>query len=415
MNLYLFNATDSAATYGIGTYLKELTHALDGSGIKIHVVHLHAVRDEFEIVKECNIEYWYVPEVFNQNTFSGSMKKFEDYCRNVIYLLRLQIQDTKGLIFHINYNHYHFFAKELKSVFDCRTVATVHFMRWAFELHGNISKFQTIRDKPESQRSEFENFVLRTYRNESQLYKEVDRVIALTADMKNFLCDGYQIDPDKIAIVPNGIADMCYENDPDRDLLRKKWHIPESESVILFAGRLHPMKGLVFLIRAFRKVLERIPDCRLLIAGSGGYEPYFQEAKEIITRVTFTGLLDKKLLGELYQIADIGVMPSLYEPFGLVAVEMMMHGLPVIASTSSGLNEVIDETSGIKVPIMVSHDKVEIDTDILAEKIIYLLEHPAEAREIGRNGRKRYLKEYSSEVFRRNMLNFYETLYTYDT
>jgi len=74
MNLYHFNATDSAATYGIGTYLKELTHALEAPGINIHIVHLHSIRHEFEIVKTDQVDHWYIPEVFNQNTFSGSIQ-----------------------------------------------------------------------------------------------------------------------------------------------------------------------------------------------------------------------------------------------------------------------------------------------------------------------------------------------------
>ena len=113
MNLFLFSANDSAATYGIGSYLRELTQALEGDGINIHIVHLHSTRAEFEIVSSTSIsnwadrqnamtskvEHWYVPEVFNHNTFSGDVQKLEDYSRNVAYLLRLYIKDTKGLIF----------------------------------------------------------------------------------------------------------------------------------------------------------------------------------------------------------------------------------------------------------------------------------------------------------------------------
>ena len=89
MNLYLFNAHDSAATYGIGTYLKELTGALAGAGMNIHVVHLHSRRPEFEITKTDHTEHWYIPEVRSGNTFSGSVQKLEDYYQNVIFLLRL--------------------------------------------------------------------------------------------------------------------------------------------------------------------------------------------------------------------------------------------------------------------------------------------------------------------------------------
>ena len=414
MNLYLFNANDNAARYGIGSYLNELVGALDGCDIHIHVVQLHSAHHEFEIVKENNVEYWHVPEVRNQNTFYGSMQKLEDYCRNVIYLLRLYIKDTKDLVFHINYNHYQFFVKELKTAFNCKTVATVHFMRWAFELNGNLSILQELKNKPEQKRSTFEKLVWMSYENERLLYTEVDMVIALSKDMKHTLCYEYQIHADKITIVPNGLDDMRTEKD-DNELLREKWFLPEKEKIILFVGRLHPMKGLLFLIRAFRKVLANIPNCRLLIAGSGNYDTYIQEAKWISAKITFMGFLKKQELCELYQIVDVGVMPSLYEPFGLVALEMMMYELPIVATATSGLNEVIDDESVLKIPILMNPESVKIDTDLLADKIVYLLENPQEAKLLGKNARKRYKALYSREVFRRNMLDFYHSLFTYVT
>jgi len=406
MNLYLFNDNDSAAVYGIGTYIKELTHALEGSGIHVHIVHLHSTRPEFEIVKTDQVEEWHIPEVRNHNTFSGSVQLIEDYCRNVIYLFRLYVKDTKDLVFHFNFNSYQSLAKGLKSVFDCKTVTTVHFSRWSLELHGNLSLLHTLKKKPENQRSVYEQWLLSTDEYESLLYKEVDKVIVLSQNMKNHLCNEYQIDSDKITVIPNGLSDTIPVLGNDREGLRRKWRVSEGESLLLFSGRLHTVKGLLFLIRAFRKVLETIPDCRLIIAGSGSYEIYLHEAKDICTKITFTGLLTKNELSELYQIADAGVIPSLYETFGYVAVEMMMHGLPIVAAATSGLNEVVDDTCGLKAPVTELSGNTEIDTTVLAEKMLYLLKHPAQAEEMGQNGRKRYLKEYSLDVFRNNILDF---------
>ena len=73
--------------------------------------------------------------------------------------------------------------------------------------------------------------------------------------------------------------------------------------------------------------------------------------------------MEKKELYEIYQMADVGVVPSLYEPFGYVAVEMMMHRLPIVVT--SCLNEVVDDTCGLKIPIIEYSDKVEIDTDLI--------------------------------------------------
>ena len=135
-----------------------------------------------------------------------------------------------------------------------------------------------------------------------------------------------------------------------------------------------------------------------------------REGKTTATQIVLTGFLDKDALYELYRLADVGVVPSLFEPFGYVPVEMMMHGLPVVATATSGLNEVVDETCGRKVPLTVTADRVTIDTDRLAEAIVGLLRDPAEARRLGRGGRERYERLYTSEVFGQNMRRFYQEI-----
>jgi len=412
MNLYLFNLHGSAATYGIGTYLSELTQALAGTDVKIHIVHLHSTQPEFEIVSTDQVENWFVPEAIIANTIAGDGWKLENYYRNVIYLLRLYIKETDGLVFHFNYNQFWYLSKGLKAAFDCQTVCTVHFLKWSLLLQGNLSNFQMLKAKPEDLLTEYEQLLIDTDEYEGMLYQEVDRVIALTLDMKNYLQKEHKLNPAKIKVIPNGLKDMKPTTETDRERLRKNLQISENEFVILFVGRLNPVKGLFFLIESFHKVLEKTPDCRLLIAGGGRIELFMQVTQSVKTKVTFTGLLSKKDLSELYQIADVGVIPSLYETFSFVAIEMMKHGLPMIATATSGLNEVVDDSCSLKIPVTFTTVGAEIDTDELSEKILYLLKNPAEAKEMGRNGRKRFLQNYSSEVFRQNMLNFYHSLAT---
>ena len=413
MNLYLFNANDSAATYGIGSYLRELTRALEGADINIRIVHLHAARPEFEIVKTGRVENWYVPEVRHRNTFSGSVQKLEDYYHNVVYLLRLHIKDTKDLIFHFNYNQSYFLAEKLKTVFECKTVATVHFIKWMLELQGNLSRWQRLKSKPENQRSPFEQLLYTTDEYEGLLYKEVDRVIALSQYTRVLLCSEYQLKPDKVTVIRNGLEDISSDMETDKNVLRRKRHISDKEKVILFVGRLHAAKGLFFLIDAFHKVLETIPDCRLLVVGNGNFESCLKETKNSCAKITFTGLLEKEALHELYLLSDIGVLPSLTEQCSYVVMEMMRHGLPVIGTT--GLKEMItDGETGLQIPVTEYDDHSEIDTALLAEKMRYLLQHPAEAKQMGQNGRECYLSEYSMDVFRWNMPEFYRSLFTSD-
>ena len=411
MQLYLFDDNNIASVFGIGTYIRELVATLESSGIHIHIVHLHSNRPRFEIEKTDQVENWYIPKVYNDGISFNSVQNIEDYCRNVLYLLRLHIpEDTENLIFHFNYNQYQWLAKELKTAFNCTTVTTVHFVKWMLELQGNLSMFHAIKAKPENQLNSLEQSLLKTDEYESMLYREVDKVIALSRDMKNHLCNEYQIIADKIIVIPNGLSKIDNVETDNYLSLRKKWHINDKELLILFVGRLHPVKGLAFLIRAFREVLKTMPNCRLIIAGNGNYDLYLKECKDICTKITFAGFLEKHELHELYHIADLGITPSLYEPFGYVALEMMMHSLPIVTTTTSGLNEVVNDTCGLKIPLIVHSDRVDIDVDLLAEKIRYLLQCPVEAHRLGKNGRKRLMKYYSPEIFRQNMMDLYKSL-----
>ena len=89
---------------------------------------------------------------------------------------------------------------------------------------------------------------------------------------------------------------------------------------------------------------------------------------------------------------------------------MLIHALPLVVTATSGLNEVVDHTCGLKISLTELPDNTEIDTVLLAQKILYLLLHPTEAKEMGENGRKRYLANYSAEIFRRNMIHLYSSL-----
>ena len=108
---------------------------------------------------------------------------------------------------------------------------------------------------------------------------------------------------------------------------------------------------------AFRNVLNSCPQSRLVITGNGDFSKYIKESQDIRTKIIYTGMLEKAQLYEWYCFADVGVIPSLFESFGYVAVEMMMHGLSIAATATSGLNEVVDDTCGLKVPVNEHPDK----------------------------------------------------------
>ncbi|GHU64842.1 hypothetical protein FACS1894123_10170 [Bacteroidia bacterium] len=117
----------------------------------------------------------------------------------------------------------------------------------------------------------------------------------------------------KTILINNALKDVYVPlSEKQKAVLRKKNYIEENTKIIVFAGRLDDVKGLAFLIRAFKKVLNGYPDIRLFIAGEGNFNAWMKEADGCYSKISFTGRLDKKNLFELYGIADIGVVCSVY-------------------------------------------------------------------------------------------------------
>ena len=124
--------------------------------------------------------------------------------------------------------------------------------------------------------------------------------------------------------------------------------------MVFFIGRLVPEKGVQVLLEAFSRLIPEIQDLKLMVGGIGPYEGALRtKAGELglAGRVVFLGYLDEKRRNEYFKMADVAVFPSLYEPFGIVALEAMATQIPVLVSDTGGLSEVIAHgIDGYKVP-----------------------------------------------------------------
>ena len=410
MNLYIFNETRRGAIYGVGTYIRELTCALKGSDLTICVVNLASNKPQIQAEEIDGIKHWYFPTAISEQQTTDNQKQWELYHRNVIYLLQLHIKDKKGLIFHLNYNQKGQLAEELKKVFDCRIITTIHYFDWCFKLLGNISHFRKIlASEVNTKLNDVTEAVEESYKREKSLFEISDHIICLSKNTLQVLHDDYNINSDKITVIYNGLCDI--NQSLTKQKLRHKYHIPNIP-VILFVGRIDDTKGLTYVLQAFKIALNALPNCHIIIVGDGNFNIYMKECEDIWIHTTWTGLISKEKLYDLYSIADIGVMPSFHEQCSYVAIEMMVHGLPIIGSTSTGLKEmIVNGETGLHIPVIEHDDRAEIDSSLLAEKMLYLLHNHEERKRMGMNARKRYEELYSSEIFRKNMLHLYKSLY----
>jgi glycogen synthase len=171
------------------------------------------------------------------------------------------------------------------------------------------------------------------------------RVIACSHYMREQVADIFGVEEGRITVIPNGIdPDDLPNGDPETlARLRADFAAPE-EKLVLLIGRLVYEKGFQLALEAMPRLLEAVPNTRFLVAGSGTHEEELhRQARELglMEHGTFLGWIGDDVLHSLYRIADLTVVPSIYEPFGLVALEAMASGCPCIVADTGGLREVV--------------------------------------------------------------------------
>ncbi len=215
------------------------------------------------------------------------------------------------------------------------------------------------------------------YQIEKQGMAEADMVVAVSDWTKSILIDKYDVPADKIAVVHNGVLPV-----KDGSVVARLTALRQAgNQIVLSVGRITLQKGVDYFVQAAKIVLEHCPKTYFVIAGSGDMERKVIEMTArlgISDRVIFTGFLRGEELAAIYQAADLFVMPSVSEPFGIAPLEALMHGAPVLISKQSGVAEVLRHC--LKVDFW--------DVDEMANKIIAVLRNPSLKDALRTNGKK---------------------------
>ncbi len=224
------------------------------------------------------------------------------------------------------------------------------------------------------------------YDIEKRGFTEADKVISVSDFTKSILVDKYDIDKNKIEVVHNGV-----EETPRGDLIPALRPLKDlGYKIVLCLGRVTLQKGVDYFIRAAKKVCEYNSKVLFVVVGSGDMDEQMMNlAAElgIVEKIIFTGFLRGDERIKMFQAADVFVMPSVSEPFGIAPLEAIVHGTPVIVSKQSGVSEVLDHA--LKVDFW--------DVDEMANKILSVLAHGALESDL--------LKESSKELVNINWDN----------
>jgi glycogen synthase len=178
---------------------------------------------------------------------------------------------------------------------------------------------------------------------ERAMAQRAEQAIVCSYYMRGHVADIFDIDERRIAVIPNGIDPRDLQPVGDLDALRREFAEP-TDQLVLLVGRLVYEKGFQLALDALPGVIERVGAVRFLVAGSGTHEAELRAQAQrlgLSEHGVFLGWIGDDALHSLYRIADLCVVPSIYEPFGLVALEAMASGCPCIVADTGGLREVV--------------------------------------------------------------------------
>lgn len=319
---------------GLGRHVYHLATSLASQGVKVHVVTKdHPGAPEYEESEGVHIYRVvnYPPDITQEDWVPWTLQFNVALLEKAVAL----INDVGSF----NVIHAHDWlvahaAASIKHAYRIPMVATVHateYGRHQGHLPGPMNKL--------------------IHQIEWWLTFESVRTICCSQYMMEQITDIFWLPEDKVDVIPNGIDYGSFKSDVSIDLYRKRY-VPAGDKLVFFVGRLVYEKGVQTVIEAMPLIMNKVPNVTFVVAGSG---PHLNELKSLVSaygldsKVKFTGHIDTDALCAFYKSADLTVVPSLYEPFGMVVLESMAMGTPTIVADTGGLSEiVVHEETGLK-------------------------------------------------------------------
>jgi glycogen synthase len=273
----------------------------------------------------------------------------------------------------------------MKMGFGLPLIATIHATE-AGRMHGIHSDLQRY-----------------IHQMEWRLTFESWEVIVNSKHMHSELQHLFEVPSNKISIVPNGTDPSAFEFDFDPGAYRRTFASP-SERIVLYVGRLVTEKGVQVLLDAIPKVCASSPGTRFLIVGTGYHLDELKRQANflgIVNQVQFLGYVNDEELRKLYRISDAVCIPSLYEPFGIVALEGMAANVPVVVSDTGGLRDFVEH-------MVTGITTYTGDSNSLAWGLLEVLRDPELAQRLREEGYKRVHEIYNWKTIARKTSEIYE-------
>lgn len=370
---------------GISRVVHNLAQKLGEQGNEVHIVTCWEIGTlEEEIDNGVYVHRVHTCEI-NENSFINWVLQFNF---SLLEKSTKLINQSGGFdVIHAHDWLTAFAAKTLKNIYSIPLVSTIHATESGRNhgLHNNTQRYI----------SSVEWWL--TY--ESWI------IIVNSRFMKDEVRNVFQLPEDKIRIIPNGVNLDKFKN-YYRDYQFRRNFASNKEKIIFFVGRLVNEKGAHILINAAPKIIHYYNDVKFIIAGKGPQLDYLRKIADelnISQRVYFTGYISEEELAKLYKCADVAVFPSLYEPFGIVALEGMLANVPVVVSDVGGLGEIVEHgVDGMKFYTGNSNS--------LADSILEILLNTEKAEKMKSKAMKKVFLIYNWDIISSQTLVIYKEI-----
>lgn len=238
-----------------------------------------------------------------------------------------------------------------------------------------------------------------------------DKIFVVSQYIKDTILKKYRVDKEKVKVVHNGIDSNKFKaiSKLEKSNLRKKYKIKEDDFVILFTGRMIKEKGILELINSVLNIKNK-EDIKLLVIGAKNFANIatddftnllFEKCKSKSNKIIFTGYIDYNEVPKAYAIADIAVLPSIFDdPFPLAILECMSIGLPIISTYAGGIPEMVTEKCG---ELVFRDDSIE---ENLKNAIIKYYNKRNDLEYISNNCRNRVEEVFNNKVFYKTFIKF---------
>ncbi|MGD0994535.1 MAG: glycosyltransferase family 4 protein [Candidatus Bathyarchaeia archaeon] len=377
---------------GTGAYVYYLSNELIKNGYKIYVVTGSDQTLDIKVNEQLKVFFLKIPKAPVIKSFmlaASSYRKLNSVRERVnVDITHANLPLTPNFAVPPN------FGKTL--------VCTVH-STWKGEA-------QAIRGEPYSRLNANEKFMvsfnwfLRIF--EEKMLERANKIIAVSHFTKRELLEYYKVPEKKIRVIHNGVDVNKFKPAKDKRKIKEELGFKGDDLAIVSVGRLYARKGLFTLIESMPAVVKRFKNAKFIISGKGQSDEMrklvnYADRIGVKGSIIFTGYYPDKKLPKLYQAADVFAFSTFYEHHPFAVLEALSTGLPVVTTRVGGIPETIE--SG-KNGFLVE----PFNPKQFADRILYLLEHPAEASEMGSLARKTILERFDWRIVVKDVLKVYD-------